>query len=148
MEKRATFETPEGYRFTSHRFFRNENGEFVATIGQPNRFYVINAATMRKAFHVDLAENRLHDFAFMRPGDFVRSTHADERYRFFRPFEISKNGRTAYVPHRTGALHVSLVGPSAPVRLWNYSSIGGKTAEILDRLRVLNAHCYSIPNLK
>lgn len=125
--------------------FENRLGRFVATIGQPNRFFVVRASDMKEAFHLDLAGNRLLEYRGKALDAWVRSTHTDPNYRFFRPFEISENGATAYVPHRQGAYYVDLLNPGAPAKSWNFSATNPEIRSELERLRVVNAHAYAIP---
>lgn len=142
--KRGTFETAEGYRFTSHRVFENGGKEYVATIGQPNRFYVVDAETLEKAFHTDLADSKLGEIPEKNLDSWVRSTHSDERYPLFRPFEISENGAFAYVPNKRGITYVSTSGPTSPKRFLSFELSGMEVAGKLSKLRAINAHCYRI----
>lgn len=142
MERTGTFETPEGYRYTSHRTFERDGKEYVATIGQPNRFYVVDGQTMDKAFHADIGENRLDEFHGKALDRWVRSTHSDPKYPFFRPFEISEDGEFAYVPNKRGVTYLSMSDPHYQKRFVSFDLCGGEMAEKFRTLNALNAHCY------
>lgn len=55
---------------------------------------------MKEISHADLADSLLDSVPPSKMDAWVRSTHTDERYPFFRPFEISEDGELAYVPNK------------------------------------------------
>ena len=46
LTKKATFMIPDGYRYTTHKFFRYQGKAYLCTFSQPNRLLLIDAETM------------------------------------------------------------------------------------------------------
>lgn len=58
-EEQGVFQHPTGFRFTSHVVFQTGNREFICTMGQPNRLFLIDAESMELAAFRDLGPDRL-----------------------------------------------------------------------------------------
>ncbi|MFB0964567.1 MAG: hypothetical protein QMC36_02560 [Patescibacteria group bacterium] len=100
---------------------------------------------MKEVSHVDLADSLLDSIPAAKMDVWVRSTHTDERYPFFRPFEISEDGELAYVPNKRGIAYVSLMKPGMPKKFVSFEISNPEIASKFKKLTALNAHCYRIP---
>jgi hypothetical protein len=58
-EEEGVFQHPTGFRFTSHVMFQAGNREYICTLGQPNRLFLIDAESMELVAFKDLGPNRL-----------------------------------------------------------------------------------------
>jgi hypothetical protein len=54
LAKIGTFQIPDGYRYTTHKFFRNNGKSYLCTFSQPNRLLLIDAETMTLIHHEDI----------------------------------------------------------------------------------------------
>jgi len=57
VEQVGEFSDLKGYRFTSHKLIRINGNSYIATIGHPNRLFIINCQTMKKEYHFDIKKN-------------------------------------------------------------------------------------------
>ena len=57
VEKVGEFYNDYGYRFTSHKLVRVDGHPYIATIGHPNRLFMIDCHTMKEAYHYDIKKN-------------------------------------------------------------------------------------------
>lgn len=55
------FSYSNGYRYTSHKIFTNNNKSYICTFGQPNRLILIDAETMLLYDCFDVEEDKLSD---------------------------------------------------------------------------------------
>lgn len=53
------FRDESGYRFTSHQILNSEEGEFIYTIGHPNRLFIIDSKTMTLVKFIDIEDKIL-----------------------------------------------------------------------------------------
>lgn len=59
LTKMGTFQIPDGYRYTTHKFFRNNGRSYLCTFSQPNRLLLIDAETMTLIHHEDIGRDVL-----------------------------------------------------------------------------------------
>lgn len=100
---------------------------------------------MREISHSDLGETLLDSTPASKLDAWVRSTHTDERYPFYRPFEMSEDGELAYVPNKRGVTYLSVMKPGIPKKFVSFELCDKEMAAKFKRLNALNAHCYRIP---
>jgi len=68
LQKIGTFSEPTSYRMTTHRIFYFKNHPHIATFGQPNRLFIIDAQTMKAVHYEDIGpdfltnNNNISDF--------------------------------------------------------------------------------------
>lgn len=55
------FIDPTGYRYTSHKAFKKNNHPYIATIGHPNRLFIVDGISMEKIKEIDLGGENLFD---------------------------------------------------------------------------------------
>lgn len=55
----STFNNSKGYRYTAHKIFVRNGEPKIATIGHPNRLFIIDGISMDKYDYIDLGENVL-----------------------------------------------------------------------------------------
>jgi hypothetical protein len=55
----GVFRHPTGYRFTSHVVFQRDGREYLCTVGQPNRLFLVDAETMQLVAFKDIGEDCL-----------------------------------------------------------------------------------------
>lgn len=79
---------------------------------------------MEEVFHTDLATKGVSDCPIGHDvPKWMRSTHTDGRYLYFRPFEVSSDGRTAFVPNRYGFRYVDLTDSKIPQKSFGFENL-------------------------
>ena len=59
VEEQGVFRHPTGFRFTSHVVFQADHREYLCTVGQPNRLFVIDGETMELVAFRDIGTDYL-----------------------------------------------------------------------------------------
>ena len=145
LRKTGTFETLTGYRFTSHRAFSYGGKNFVATIGQPGRFFLIDGKTMKEVFHADIIPSGIDSIPPSEMNAWIRLTNDYSKFTFFRPFDISEDGTTAFIPSETGLRHLRLFETEKRFDFIGFENMPREISELLKGLKIINAHAYAVP---
>jgi len=93
LEKRGVFTRPDGYRYTTHRFFTHNGQRYLCTLGQPNRLFFINADTMEMLYYDDIEVDVISEQSNIR--DFLNYTQLEPLA--IRAIEISSDGQYIFL---------------------------------------------------
>src|SRR3989338_226996 len=93
LERKGVFSHPDGYRFTTHRFFKYKGKRYLCTFGQPNRLFFVDADTMEMLYHDDIEEDLLSGQSNIN--DFLNYTNTESFA--IRAIEISSDGQYLFL---------------------------------------------------
>jgi aminoglycoside phosphotransferase len=103
-EEQGVFQHRTGFRFTSHVVFQTGNREYLCTIGQPNRLFLIDAESMELVAFKDLGPNRLSSETDLLP--YVSSAKVAEGA--IAALSVSEDGKYLAVARTDGVAVVDL----------------------------------------
>ncbi len=93
LYKTGTFTDQTAYRFTTHKIFDYDGKSYLCSFGQPNRFFLIDADTMRLVYYLDLGKDVLSDKNDIR--SFLNNNKLESMS--MRAFEVSQDGEILFV---------------------------------------------------
>jgi hypothetical protein len=86
----GTFFDEKGYRFTSHVAFSYENQSYLATFGQPNRLFIIDANNMSLLYYEDIGPDYLSEIEDVK--QHLNSVGLGKYPNEILPLVVTKNG--------------------------------------------------------
>lgn len=88
LELMGSFSTPKGYRFTTHKIFKNNGKSYFCTFGQPNRLIVVDADKMEELYTYDVDIDELSS-----KGDVSLYINSRESDFEIVSIEVTKDGK-------------------------------------------------------
>jgi hypothetical protein len=139
-EERGVFQHPTAFRFASHIVFESAGREFLCTVGQPNRLFLVDAESMKLVAFKDIGIDHISSATnlpfFLSRTNLesvaVRSLSASEDGRFL----AIADSQTVFVLD-LGSLDIV---DSLPVTAWMNTLTGRTPGELLNDA----AHCQRL----
>lgn len=89
LEHKATFQDPRGFRFTSHKILNYGGKEYIVTMGEPNRLFIIDAEDMTLHHYDTIGKEVIPENE--DPMTFLNA-NVSKLPDSIKPVEVSQNG--------------------------------------------------------